>query len=98
MLESNIFNSDQRKKQEKAKQNNIKIDFNIYDILNHNKDGRISRKESLKLAKSPIKKQLKAWVDSFHISDCPIQHQTGVDIIVKFEAFKFCAEKEIENL
>jgi hypothetical protein len=57
-----------------------------------------ARKESLKLAKSPIKKQLKAWVDSFHISDCPIQHQTGVDIIVKFEAFKFCAEKEIENL
>lgn len=57
-----------------------------------------ARKEAAKLAKAPIKKQLKVWVDSFEISDCPVENETRDIIISKFEAFKNWAKKEIENL
>jgi hypothetical protein len=57
-----------------------------------------ARKEAQKLAKAPVKKQLKAWVQGFDIADCPVHDQVGVDIIVKFEAFKAWALKSVENI
>lgn len=57
-----------------------------------------ARKEAQKLAKAPVKKQLKAWVESFDIADCPLHEQIAVDIIVKFEAFKQWSLKQIDNL
>ena len=57
-----------------------------------------AKKEAIKLAKAPVKKQLMVWVDSFDIAELPLHDQVGVDIVVKFEAFKKWAKTQIENL
>jgi len=56
-----------------------------------------ARKEAIKLAKAPIKKQLKSWVDSFDLPNPP-QHDMTVDIILKFNSFKSWALTQIDNL
>lgn len=56
------------------------------------------RIEVEKLAKSPIKKQMSAWVNSFELPTTKIQNEK-VDLIKqKFEAFKNWSLKEIEGL
>jgi len=55
-------------------------------------------KEAKKLAKAPVKKQLMVWVQNFDIEDMPIHDQVGVDIVVKFEAFKKWAIAQVESL
>jgi colicin import membrane protein len=61
-----------------------------------------AEKEKLKkekeLAKSPIKKQLKAWVDTFELTPFATKNETAQLIFDKFEAFKVWAEKEIEKI
>jgi colicin import membrane protein len=61
-----------------------------------------AEKEKLKkekeLAKSPIKKQLKAWVDTFKLTPFAPKNETAQLIFDKFEAFKVWAEKEIEKI
>ena len=57
-----------------------------------------AEKEAKKLAKAPIKKKYKMWVESFDIPDMPVHDQVGVNIVTKFEAFKNWAKKEIDNL
>lgn len=54
--------------------------------------------EAEKLAKAPIKKQLKVWVDSFKIENAPIENDLSNDINLKFESFKKWAESQINNL
>jgi len=48
------------------------------------------------LAKAPIKKQLKVWVDSFALPDTEIENATAKDIQSKFTAFKLWAISQIE--
>jgi hypothetical protein len=57
-----------------------------------------SKKEAIKLAKAPIKKQLKAWVDSFELPQCTIWNDNVTDIIEKFESFKKWSLKQVEEL
>lgn len=56
-----------------------------------------ARKEAKKLAKAPIKKQLKLWVDSFELPNPP-QDEVAVEIMLKFNSFKSWAITQIENL
>lgn len=56
------------------------------------------RKEAEKLAKAPIKKQLQTLVDSFNLSNAPIENEVSQEIIEKFNAFKTWSIKQIENL
>lgn len=58
------------------------------------------KKEADKLAKAPIKKKLKVWVESFEINRTFIEgeNKTAQNIISKFEAFKKWAENEVEKL
>ncbi len=60
-----------------------------------------AKKEAEKLAKSPIKKQLNLWVESFNI-DLPnselLNHQAALNINQKFESFKKWAKNEVESL
>jgi len=55
-----------------------------------------AKKEEEKLAKAPLKKQLKVWVESFNIPNAPTENEKAKDIISKFEAFKKWAESQIE--
>ena len=55
-----------------------------------------AKKEAEKLAKAPIKKQLKVWVDSFSIPAAPTENEKTKDILAKFYAFKKWAESQIE--
>ena len=56
------------------------------------------KKESEKLAKAPIKKQLGIWVENFEIPLPKVANETTLDIARKFEAFKKWAKLEIEKL
>ena len=58
-----------------------------------------ARKEAIKLAKAPIKKQLKSWVDSFTIPEyVGKENELSADIESKFMAFKNWAITQIDNL
>ena len=54
--------------------------------------------EAERLAKEPIKNQLKEWLKSFNYGLVPVENETSKEIILKFESFKKWAEKEIEKL
>src|SRR3990167_6209610 len=56
------------------------------------------KKEAEKLAKAPIKKQLKLWVDSFEIPLFSIENEKAKEINEKFNSFKKWAKTEIEKL
>lgn len=51
-----------------------------------------------KLAKAPIKKQLKAWVEEMEIKDAPVENKVSTLIEQKFEAFKKWAVAEVAGL
>jgi hypothetical protein len=55
------------------------------------------RKESEKLAKAPIKKQLALWVDTFELPPFATEHETAKAIFDKFDAFKIWAKNKIET-
>jgi hypothetical protein len=57
-----------------------------------------AKKEAEKLAKAPIKKQLSVWVDSFSITQPPVQNELSKEIAAKFEAFKKWSQTQINNL
>ena len=57
-----------------------------------------AKKEAEQLAKSPVKKQLTLWVDSFTLPTLFAQHDKATDIAAKFEYFKNWAKKEIESI
>jgi hypothetical protein len=57
-----------------------------------------AQKEAAQLAKAPIKKQLKVWVDNFQLPNNNSEHYKAKEIIAKFEAFKNWAKKEIESI
>ena len=54
--------------------------------------------EAEKLAKAPVKNQLKSWVNSFEIASPPMSNDVSLDVMQKFESFKKWAKSEIENL
>ncbi|MCR4335214.1 MAG: hypothetical protein NUV57_01610, partial [archaeon] len=56
------------------------------------------QKEAAKLAKSPIKKQLATWVDSFSLGKPISDNETTALIENRFESFKQWAKSEIEKL
>lgn len=56
------------------------------------------KKETAKLAKAPIKKQLNAWVNSFEIPTTTIENEKSELIKAKFEAFKKWSLSEIESM
>lgn len=51
-----------------------------------------------KLAKAPVKKQLKQWVDSFQLPITNVDNETSKEIQAKFQAFKKWSETQINNL
>lgn len=57
-----------------------------------------ARKEAQKLAKAPVKKQLKAWVDTFELPPFATKDDLAEQIFEKFEAFKQWSLKQIDNL
>lgn len=57
-----------------------------------------AKKEADKLAKAPIKKQLRVWVNSFVIPEISIDNAAKTNIDNKFSAFKIWAINEIENI
>jgi len=54
--------------------------------------------EAERLAKAPIKEQLKKWVGSFDIADASVKNKTSEDIKSKFIAFKNWAVSEIDKM
>jgi len=56
------------------------------------------KKEAEKLAKAPVKNQLKVWVDNFELPNCGIENETSKSIIEKFESFKNWSINKINNL
>lgn len=56
------------------------------------------KKEAEKLAKAPIKKQLKNWVDSFQVPNSPIENEKAKLILDRFDKFKEWANSEIDEL
>lgn len=50
------------------------------------------------LAKSPIKKQLEVWVNSFELPECTVYNATSKEISEKFEAFKKWSLTQVNNL
>ncbi len=54
--------------------------------------------EAERLAKAPIKEQLKKWVDTFNIPDVTIKNKTADEIKSKFIAFKKWSVSEIEKM
>lgn len=58
------------------------------------------RKEAEKLAKGPIKKQIKSWIDSIQteIPESIKSEKVAKDIFMKFQAFKEWAITQSENL
>ncbi len=81
----------------------------IVDELQSKKDAEIkaenerkaleekNRKEAEKLAKSPIKKQLSVWVNSFEIAPT-IDNETAKEITEKFNSFKSWALAKVESI
>jgi hypothetical protein len=59
---------------------------------------KAKRKAEEKLAKAPIKKQLKAWVDSFSIGKPITENEITIEIEKKFEEFIKWAKNKIEAL
>lgn len=57
-----------------------------------------AKKQAEKLAKAPVKKQLSLWVESFEIPLLSIEHDKAKEIVLKFEAFKKWAKKEVDNI
>lgn len=57
-----------------------------------------AKKESEKLAKAPVKKQLNVWVGSFNLPEITAEHEAVNDIKAKFAAFKDWATKQVENI
>ena len=58
------------------------------------------KKESEKLAKAPVKKQIKKWIDSIQteIPESIKSEKVANDILLKFQAFKDWAITQAENL
>lgn len=56
-----------------------------------------SEKEAKKMAKAPIKKQMKLWVESFELPDPP-QDDVALEIMFKFNSFKSWALMQIESI
>lgn len=59
---------------------------------------RIAKREAERLAKAPIKKQLKIWVESFELPKSTIENEKVLDIQEKFSSFKNWALNQIENI
>jgi len=57
-----------------------------------------AKKEAEKLAKAPIKKQLKSWVDSFELPISTVDNDLSNEIISKFESFKKWSQTQIDSL
>lgn len=55
-----------------------------------------AKKEAIKLAKAPIKKQLMSWAESFNIPEPP-NDDLGKEIYKKFQSFKNWSLKQIES-
>lgn len=55
-------------------------------------------KDAEKLAKAPVKKQVKLWVEGFEIPESSIDNDVTKGIIEKFEAFKNWALLQTENI
>jgi colicin import membrane protein len=56
------------------------------------------RLEANKLAKTPVKKQLSVWVDSFELPNTEVNNEISKEIIAKFEAFKKLSLTQVNNL
>ncbi len=54
--------------------------------------------EAEALAKTPIKQQLSAWLDSFLVPECTVKNETSLLIVQKHYAFKKWAKAEIEKI
>jgi hypothetical protein len=61
------------------------------------KDLKLKQKEEARLAKAPIKKQMKIWVDSFSLGKPISENDITIEIEKKFESFKLWAINLIEN-
>ena len=56
------------------------------------------RKQAEELRKSPVKQQLKSWINAFNIEKSSIDHQVKLDIEEKFKSFKNWALKQVETI
>jgi hypothetical protein len=56
------------------------------------------KKQSEKLRKAPIKKQIKLWVEGFEIPKSSVDNEVTKEIVKKFEAFKSWALLQTENI
>lgn len=61
-------------------------------------DELIAEKAARKLAKAPVKEQLKKWVESFDLPTTDLYNDTELEIKEKFEAFKKWSINQINNL
>ena len=58
----------------------------------------LMKKDADKLAKAPIKKQAKIWVEGFTLPESNFDNEVKRDILIKFEAFKKWALTQTENI
>lgn len=59
---------------------------------------QVEKLEAEKLAKAPIKNQLKAWIDQFKLPETSVDNEVSKEIIAKFESFRTWSVKVVDNL
>jgi hypothetical protein len=56
------------------------------------------KREAEKLAKGPIKEQLKAWIAQFELPKTSVDNEVSKEIMEKFESFRTWSVKVVDNL
>lgn len=78
--------------------------LNLKNLLDKKADEEKKAKEKQdaidaeNLAKAPVKKQLKAWIDQFKLPETSVDNEVSKEIIAKFESFRTWSVKVVDNL
>ncbi len=89
----------QRKENERIqKELDEKKEAEIEAIAKRNAEIIANQKEAEKLAKAPIKKQAKLWVEKFQLPETDLDNPTISVIKQKFDAFKVWALTQVESI
>lgn len=90
----------ENEKLQKAIQDKANAERKAIEDAQNDKDASelLMKKDAEKLAKAPIKKQAKIWVEGFTLPESNFDNEVKRDILIKFEAFKKWALVQTESI